>query len=162
MILGAVLLSAAYGYAASPEGGAPESARTAAGQNARHLKDTADHVRITAADRDVSDADRIVVTVEIDRGFHINANPASFDYLIPTMLKVTNQTPLRVVYPRPVRFKPKFADEVLDVYEGTIRITAEFPQGTLARTPYLLGAVTAQACTDEICLPPADLALPHE
>src|SRR5206468_13045363 len=60
-------------------------------------------------------------------GFHINANPASFDYLIPTTLNVTDQTPLRVIYPQPVSFRPKFDDQVLDVYEGTVRITAEFP-----------------------------------
>jgi hypothetical protein len=123
--------------------------------------DTAAHVRIVSVQRDDREPDRVVVTVEIDRGFHINANPASDDYLIPTTLNVTNQTPTRVIYPSPRRFKPKFVEDTLDVYEGTIQIIAEFPAGSLSRNPYLFGTVTAQACTEDICLPPADLPLPR-
>ena len=87
------------------------------------LDGTADHVRITGID--VGDH-KAVVTVVVDPGYHINANPASLDYLIPTSLNVTNRRPLRVVYPAATRFKPKFADQVLDVYEGTVQIIAEF------------------------------------
>lgn len=82
------------------------------------------------------------------------------DNLIPTKLNITNLTPLHVLYPAPVRFRPKFSNDVLDVYEGTIRIIAEFPPGDLAREAHLAGSLTAQACTEEICLPPADLELP--
>ena len=123
--------------------------------------DTGAHVHIVGVQRDDREPDRVVVTVEIDRGFHINANPASYDYLIPTTLNITNQTPTRVIYPSPRRFKPKFVEDALNVYEGTIQIIAEFPTGLLSRNPYLFGTVTAQACTEDICLPPADLPLPH-
>jgi uncharacterized protein len=122
--------------------------------------DSADHVRIASLQRD-GDKDQVTVTVTIDPGFHINANPASFDYLISTKLDITNQPPLRVAYPPPVSFKPKFSDEPLAVYEGTARIVAAFPQGVLNRTPYLFGTLTVQACTIDICLPPADLPLPR-
>ena len=125
-----------------------------------HLDGTADHVRITGADIDADD-NETVVTVVIDPGYHINANPASLEYLIPTTLNVTNKKPLRVIYPRGIRFKPKFADQALDVYEGTVRIIAEFSHGSLTRDPHLFGTLTAQACTEEICLPPADLPLPN-
>lgn len=164
MLLGAILLQVTHVDAASPEGPAvgPITPAPALGEGGYHLGGTAHHVRIAAVERTGGDQDRIVVTVEIDPGFHINANPASLDYLIPTTLNVTDQAPLRVIYPEPVRFKSKFADEALDVYEGTIRIIAEFPQGGLARTRYLFGAVTAQACTEVICLPPADLVLPQQ
>lgn len=161
MLLAAILLKATYAYAASPDDGGAASITAAMGQGSYHLGGTADHVRIATINRADVDENKIIVTVEIDPGFHINANPASSDYLIPTTLNMTDQTPLRVIYPEPVRFKPKFADEALDVYEGTIRITAEFPRGALARIRYLFGTVTAQACTDVICLPPADLALPQ-
>jgi hypothetical protein len=141
IILGVLGLSAAHASGAPLGGG------------------TADHVRIAAVDH-ANDQDKIIVTVIIDPGYHINANPASLDYLIPTTLNVTNQTPLRVIYPEPVRFKPKFADDMLDVYQGMIRITAEFPRRSFVRTPQVFGTITAQACTDVICLPPADLTLP--
>lgn len=156
-VLGALLLSATAGVAAPIDGGPAASPTTLATGDVR-FADTADHVRVTAVDRVVGDTDQVVVTVEIDAGFHINANPASFDYLIPTMLNLAGQAPLRVAYPPPIRFKPKFSDDVLAVYDGTIRIAAEFPRGALARIPRLSGGVTAQACTDEICLPPADLS----
>lgn len=162
MFLGALLMKATYADAASPEGGVAGPISPALGQGGYHLGGTADHVRIATVDRAGVDENKINVTVEIDPGFHINANPASSDYLIPTTLNMTDQAPLRVIYPEPVRYKPKFADEALDVYEGTIRITAEFPQGAVARTRHLFGTVTAQACTDVICLPPADLALPQQ
>jgi hypothetical protein len=123
------------------------------------IGDTASHVRITTVDRS-DGTDRVDVMIAIDRGFHINANPASSEYLIPTMLKITNLTPLRVVYPKGVPFKPKFADEALSVYEGTIEITAEFSPGALSHEHRLFGELTAQACTDQLCLPPADLPLP--
>ena len=158
-VLGAIILAVTNGHAASIDGG-PATSIAAAGAGSYRSGDTADHVRIMMVKRASDNEDRVVVTVEIDPGFHINANPASFAYLIPTTLNVTNQTPLRIDYPQAVRFKPKFADDVIDVYEGTIRIIAEFPQGSLSRIPYLLGTLTAQACTDEICLPPADLTLP--
>ncbi|HVA13937.1 MAG TPA: protein-disulfide reductase DsbD domain-containing protein [Stellaceae bacterium] len=146
VLFGTVLLGATHSDAATIDNDRPGG--------------TADYVRVKTVARDQDD--KIVVTLEIDAGYHINANPATFDYLIPTTLNVTNLPPLRVSYPAPVRFKPKFVDEALNVYEGTVRITAEFAHGALSRNPYLFGTVTAQACTDVICLPPADLPLPHQ
>lgn len=127
---------------------------------ASHLPDTADHVRVVAVERGGGRVDEAKVTVVIDPGFHINANPASDDYLIPTTLKITNVIPSRVIYPEPVPFKPNFADEVLSVYEGTIAITADFSSGALSSERRLFGTLTAQACTENVCLPPADLPLP--
>ncbi len=46
------------------------------------------------------------------------------------------------------RFKPKFADETINVYDATILITAFFPKGVLSSFASLHGSVTAQACTD--------------
>jgi hypothetical protein len=157
--LGVIFLQATCGYAASSDV-RPASSIAVVSADSYRPGDTPDHVRVKMVNRDAADENKVVVIVEIDAGFHINANPASLDYLIPTTLNVTNQTPVRIIYPQAIRFKPKFADETLDVYEGTIRITAEFPDGSLTRTPYLFGTVTAQACTDEVCLPPADLVLP--
>lgn len=139
----------------------PASAATTPETSGRHLADSADHVRIVAVDHSSGEQNRAMVEVMIDPGYHINANPASLDYLIPTTLNITSPSPLRVIYPQPVSFKPEFADQALDVYQGTIRIAAEFREGALAKGP-LRGALTVQACTDKICLPPADLAVPQE
>ena len=135
----------------TPVSGAAES---------RRLEDTATHVHILGAARISGEQDALAVTLRIDPGFHINANPPSSDFLIPTVLSIAELQPLRIAYPTPVRFKPKFTEDTIDVYDGTILITAFFPKGALTSYTQLHGAVTAQACTDQFCLPPADILLP--
>ena len=100
------------------------------GADEYRFEDTATHVRILGAARISGEEDQLAVTLRIDEGFHINANPASDDYLIPTTLTITELVPLRVAYPGAVRFKPKFVDQSIDVYDGTVLITAG-----LARSP---------------------------
>src|SRR6266481_676708 len=110
-ILIAMLLAAVCAYAGPPQDAAPEPAPRVPEQWAYNIGDTAAHVRIAAVDRASGGDDKAIVLVVIDPGYHINANPASLDYLIPTTLDVTNQTPLRVIYPESARFRPKFADD---------------------------------------------------
>lgn len=135
-------------------------ARAANSANADSVpSETARHVHVAGARRDDA-KDALIVTLRIDPGFHINANPASSKYLIPTALNFPGARPERIDYPPPVYFKPKFADIRIAVYEGTVTIAAHFVRGTLAHLPLLGTTVTAQACTDAICFPPADLPVP--
>jgi len=46
-----------------------------------------DHVGATASAVSVSDEDEVLVTMKVDDKFYINANPASFDFLIPTTVE---------------------------------------------------------------------------
>jgi hypothetical protein len=149
----ALMVGVILSVAARVDAGAPEA-------EIHHFIGSADHVRITGVEPIGDDGPEVIVTVIIDPDFHINANPASLQYLIPTTLNVTSETPLRITYPRPVSFKPKFAEGAIDVYQGKIQIIAEFPVSS-GRARYLLGTLTVQACTDIICLPPADLPLPE-
>jgi uncharacterized protein YyaL (SSP411 family) len=121
--------------------------------------DTAAHVRVQAKAAFRPTRDEIVITVEIEPGYHVNANPASFDYLIPTAVTFDGFTPARIAYPEATLFKPAFAREGIRVYQGNVEIRAEVPKGTLKRHKALSGTVTAQACNDQVCLPPAKLPL---
>ena len=114
---------------------------------------TEDHVHATA--RRAGDA--LLITLRIDPGYHINANPASDDYLIPTTVVFAGSVPERIVYPPATPFKPAFADAPINVYEGTVVVAATFTTGVLERAHDLGFTVTAQACTKEICLPPNDI-----
>jgi uncharacterized protein YyaL (SSP411 family) len=105
------------------------------------------------------DRDEIDVTIRVDDGYHVNANPASFDYLIPTTLSVAGVAGIRVAYPDAKIIKPKFAREGLKVYEGSIKLIAMMPKGALARGKPVNAELGVQACNDEICLPPAKLPL---
>ena len=123
------------------------------------LWDSSDFVHVVGTKRGDGEEDEFAVTLRIDDGFHINANPASLPYLIPTSLAFEGITPLRIAYPVASRFKPNFTNEPLDVYEGTIVITAFLPKDALGQVPALGASVTVQACTDTICLPPAELPI---
>ena len=114
---------------------------------------TEDHVHVTA--RRAGDA--LLITLRIDPGYHINANPASDDYLIATSVAFAGPVPERIVYPSGIPFKPAFADKPIEVYEGTVVVTATFTTEGLERAHDLGFTVTAQACTKVICLPPNDI-----
>ncbi|HUF21276.1 MAG TPA: protein-disulfide reductase DsbD domain-containing protein [Burkholderiales bacterium] len=118
---------------------------------------TADHVRVSAATQAATNDDRVIVIVIVDKGYHINANPASFDYLIPTSVRFERPQPSKVRYPEPVRFNAEFAPDGLDVYEGTVQVVAAFPKGALPRSDAIRGVVKVQACDDRICLPLLEL-----
>ena len=68
---------------------------------------TKDHVHVTARRAGES----LLITLRIDPGYHINANPASDDYLIPTGVAFAGFVPERIIYPRAIPFKPAFADK---------------------------------------------------
>jgi uncharacterized protein len=142
----------------APSAGQAESPlRSESPVNSSHLWDSSDFVHVVGTKRSGGKEDEFAVTLRIEDGFHINANPASLPYLIPTSLTLKGITPLRIAYPVASRFKPNFVNELLDVYQGTIVITAFLAKATLGQVSALGASVTVQACTDAICLPPAEL-----
>ena len=144
LLAGALLLACGFAWRAA--GQSPD-------ENAGGV--TEDHVYAVA--RRMGYADTILITLRIDPGYHVNANPASEPYLIPTRVSFSGANPERVGYPPALRFKPQFSSEPIEVYEGDVVITATFPPGSLDRIRVLRVTVTAQACTDKICLPPSDI-----
>ncbi|HYX30020.1 MAG TPA: protein-disulfide reductase DsbD domain-containing protein [Pyrinomonadaceae bacterium] len=100
------------------------------------------------------------IELVISPGFHINANPATFSYLIATEVqpvKVEGVTiPDKLTYPQPKMEKFAFEEQPLAVYEGSVTIpiplTAE-PDAKGQRTiPF---KIRVQACDKEKCYPPA-------
>jgi uncharacterized protein len=123
------------------------------------LLDSAAHVQATAHGASLADRDEIVVTLTIEPSYHVNANPASADYLIPTAVTVPGAPGAKIAYPPGHTFKPKFSPEGISVYEGSVVITGELPKGELASAASAPLQIEVQACTDEICLPPATLSI---
>lgn len=118
-------------------------------------QDSANVVTVRAARGGTAQRPKLVVTLRVGENYHINANPASLDYLIPTTVTLAGQPQTTVYYPPPKIFRPKFIAQDLKVYEGEVEIDLEPAPGTGERD--LRGAVRTQACTDEVCLPPATL-----
>ncbi len=119
--------------------------------------DSAAHVKATAHGASHADHDEIVITLAIDPGYHLNANPASSDYLIPTAVTIPGAPGAKIAYPPGQVFKPKFSPEGISVYEGSVVIRAELPRGSLPSTASAPLQIEVQACTTQICLPPATI-----
>ena len=119
--------------------------------------DSAAHVKAAAQGASHADHDEILVTLTIDPSYHVNANPASADYLMPTVVTVPGAPDAKITYPAGQVFKPKFSPEGISVYEGSVAIRAELPKGRLTSAASTPLRIEVQACTAQICLPPATL-----
>jgi hypothetical protein len=102
------------------------------------------------------------VILSISAGFHVNANPATFSYLIPTEVTTGTIEGVSVgkpVYPVAVKRKFQFANEPLAVYEGDaqIRLTLRADKNAAKGARSLPVYVRVQACDHEQCFPPATL-----
>jgi Disulphide bond corrector protein DsbC. len=136
----------------------------------------------TPAAKEISSSDQVVkafshfipsasppsnIELVISPGFHVNANPATFPYLIATEIqpgKVDGITVAdKLVYPPPKMETFSFAEQPLAVYEGSVTIPIPLTAvagATGHRTiPF---KIRVQACDAEKCYPPAtlDAALP--
>ena len=103
-----------------------------------------------------------VVTLSISPGFHVNANPATFSYLIATEVKPSKAEGLTVGspnYPAGVKKKFQFAEQPLAVYEGDvpIKLNLRAEKNAAAGQRSLPIIVKVQACDEQQCFPPATL-----
>lgn len=108
-----------------------------------------------------------VVRLAIDNGYHVNANPPTFSYLIPTELQITSADVVSIdfiTYPDPVTKKFSFAEKPLAVYEGTADLKVRFSATKTAPSGMhnLSAKLRVQACDDQVCYAPGsiDLKLP--
>jgi len=102
------------------------------------------------------------VLVSISPGFHINANPATFPYLIATELTTGKTAGIAIgvpVYPAAVKRKFQFEPQPLAVYEGDapIKLSLRADKTAGAGSRSLSITVRVQACDEEKCYPPATL-----
>ncbi len=134
------------------QGGVPESpSERPTGEEpsrgaAAELAESVVTARLRSGDTEGS----FVVELQIQAGWHINANPASLEYLIPTSLVGKSGESLDVEYPRGESFRFSFAEDEIDVYQDSLRLTGRWPDA--ARGGGL--RLTYQPCDDTRCLPP--------
>ncbi len=100
---------------------------------------------------------RIVLYVEIDAGWHINANPSQPEFYPPTVFRLKSEHGVKlknVRYPKGKEFRLKGIDDVLLVYDGKIPIYAELdvPAEAAGKTDPISLELEYQACDDKNCL----------
>ena len=135
--------------------------RTAAlsldGQVATTVLQSSDKVRLYEPDlRSIGD-DIMALTLFVEDGFHINANPASMEFLIPTSVHIADAPDIEVSYPPPISFSPKFVDASIDVWENIVVLEVKLSRGNSSWNAATSGHVRVQACNDSVCLPPSNL-----
>jgi len=104
------------------------------------------------------------VGLTIENGYHINANPPAYSYLIATALEIPSANGISsgsVTYPKALNRKFVFAEKPLAVYEGETKIKAMLKADKSA-TPgqhSLAAKLRIQACDEQVCYPPGTLDL---
>ena len=132
-----------------------------------HMPSSADKVRITARIEPAGGqaaSSAVMVRLDIRKGWHVNANPASLPFLIPTVEKVSiagKPVALDIAYPRGRNSHIVLQGTAIRVYDdGTVleALLSRQGQDRFKATGSLILAVTVQSCSDKgICLPPATL-----
>ena len=110
---------------------------------------------------------QVAVVLEIDEGWHINANPAKPKFMVATevsakgKLKTTLGDPS---YPEGEEFEVAGFDEPLSVYEQRVVLTGTLsvPASAAGKTETVELTVRYQACNDKTCLRPMKLKLTAE
>ncbi len=102
------------------------------------------------------------VALRVREGWHINANPPSLDYLIPTEVRLDGAGGLAAsasVYPVAHEQKLAFEEKPLLVYDHEVVVTLPLRAAPDAAqgSHTLRGTVSFQACNDQVCLPPASV-----
>jgi hypothetical protein len=109
-------------------------------------------------------SDTVLVSIEIAEGFHVQANPASDEFLIATELQFVARAGVEAqvhAYPPPIPFRLEGADEDLKTYEGRTAIPlVVVAADTTASGDFVLeGKLDYQACDARRCLFPKSLPI---
>lgn len=142
----------------------PNVAPPSSPSSAPGISSSADIVKVqpSAASIPAGGSVDATVTLSISAGFHVNANPATFSYLIPTEATtgaIEGIITDKPTYPQAVKRKFQFADEPLAVYEGDaqIKLPLRAAKNAAKGARSLPVYVRVQACDHEQCFPPATL-----
>src|SRR5215470_20329731 len=92
-------------------------------------------------------------------GYHVQANPASEEYLIATTVsleKADGIVPQSPIYPKGKVFKLQGSDKEIQTYENenTIRIPLKADDSTIPGEKVLKGTLRYQGCDSTTCFPP--------
>lgn len=129
-----------------------------------NVRSSADVVKATVVPANLAagSTGEATVTISIAKGYHVNANPATYNYLIATEVTPGHAEEITVgkpVYPTAVKQKFQFADDPLAVYEGETQIKLPLTAAAnAAKGAHSLPLnIRVQACDQEKCFPPDTL-----
>ena len=138
--------------------------------SAENLEPSSDAVvAVTAKVKGKSDeVFNVELQLKIAAGWHINANPAGQDYLIPTTVELDANAPVEIVdvaYPKGSSMRFEFSDAPLNVYEENLTIPLRLrqkPNVPNSKNATITLKLTYQPCNDTECLFPETLDISLE
>jgi hypothetical protein len=103
------------------------------------------------------------IDLQIVKGFHIQANPASEPYLIPTTLKLETMEGIKAsdpVYPKGTAFQLNGSEKAISTYEGlnTIKVPFDVDAHAESGERILKGSLRYQGCDSRTCYPPTTIS----
>jgi len=108
-----------------------------------------------------------LVRLQIQNGYHVNANPPSQSYLKATEIELKPQQGISVefiTYPDPLLRTFSFSETPLKVYEGetNLKLRLHAEKTTTAGKHNLSAKLRVQACDDKVCYAPGaiDVTVP--
>jgi hypothetical protein len=104
----------------------------------------------------------VLVRLQIQNGYHVNANPPSQSYLKATEIELKPQESISVefiTYPDPLIRTFSFSETPLKVYEGETNLKIRLLADKTAKpgTHNLSAKLRVQACDDKVCYAPGAL-----
>ncbi|HLQ84568.1 MAG TPA: protein-disulfide reductase DsbD N-terminal domain-containing protein [Salinisphaeraceae bacterium] len=126
------------------------------------LQQSASKVEATAT-YDTEDAQQLNVQLDIADGWHVNANPASLEFLIPTSITAhagDNELAPEVDWPAGKDSGIELGGTEIQVYDSDTEIPVQLDDAAAKalQAGQLELEVVVQACSDDgICLPPSTL-----
>jgi thiol:disulfide interchange protein DsbD len=107
---------------------------------------------------------QIAIILKINEGWHVNSHKPTFDYLIGTLFELQQVEGIIVTdvqYPKGKLVSLSFAEQPIDVYEGTTILFAsiKISDRIVLGGHTLKGSVTVQACNDRLCLAPSTIEM---
>jgi uncharacterized protein len=106
----------------------------------------------------------VAILLEIQDGWHINTNPASDDFLIPTEITAESDGKLELTdvnYPKGHPFRMAGFDDPISVYEGQVVLKGRIkaPAAAAGKTEKLDVQIGYQSCNDKTCLRPTQASV---
>lgn len=101
----------------------------------------------------------VVVTITVADGFHVQANPASGEFLVPLTLELDPPDGFNIErpeYPPGTAYRLEGTDSDLMTYEGTFAVKIPITASRSGRFD-VKGRVSFQACDSKRCLIPSSV-----
>ncbi len=105
-----------------------------------------------------------IIDVSIDDGYHVNANPPTYPFLKPTELELNPSNGISagfIAYPNSFMKQFPFAEKPIAIYEGHTQVKVLLKADPAAKKELVKvpAKLKVQACDEEVCYPPGEIAL---